>query len=198
MKKNIANQSVQLFAFAIVDLTVGETNYHTGQPVLGIADTITCNVSIDGGTATPTSDVHPVETEDGYYLLFLSQAETNGDTVDFYPQSSIDGVQVIAVHHCRVTETVEAVSYSCQPGHFGLEFFGPTCTGTTGAESSDSCTVGGLLGKHAAEPKSVTVDGVTVTQHSLVELIALDNHMVAKSAARRGIRFQKLIPPGAV
>lgn len=62
----------------------------------------------------------------------------------------------------------------------------------------DSSAVESLIADCMAEPKSVTVDGVSVTKHSLSELIALDKHNAAKCAARRGIRFQKLVPPGAV
>lgn len=49
-----------------------------------------------------------------------------------------------------------------------------------------------------SQPKSVMVDGVSMTQHSLPELIALDKHNTAKAAARTGIKFQKIVPPAAV
>lgn len=72
--------------------------------------------------------------------------------------------------------------------------FGPAPCST----DDDSSAVESLIADRMAEPKSVTVDGVSVSQHSLSELIALDKHNAAKCAARRGIRFQKLVPPGAV
>jgi hypothetical protein len=53
----------------------------------------------------------------------------------------------------------------------------------------------------AAKPSSGTVDGVTVTQRPLSELIAADKYMAAKNAtknkAHRGLRFGKIVPPGA-
>lgn len=53
----------------------------------------------------------------------------------------------------------------------------------------------------AAEPKQVTVDGVTVVQHSLQDLIAADQYLKGQKAAKspsRGLRFTKLVAPGAV
>lgn len=53
----------------------------------------------------------------------------------------------------------------------------------------------------AAGPKSVTVDGTNVQAHSIKELIEADQHLAGKSGAastrHRGIRFSKLVPPGA-
>jgi hypothetical protein len=57
-----------------------------------------------------------------------------------------------------------------------------------------------ILRKSAANPASISVDGQTVTEHSLSELIALDCHLRAIDAAENdataGIRFATFIPPG--
>lgn len=52
----------------------------------------------------------------------------------------------------------------------------------------------------AAGPSSVSGDGHSVSQQSVGDLIAADKHLAAKSAAARahmGLRFTKLVPPGA-
>jgi len=52
----------------------------------------------------------------------------------------------------------------------------------------------------AAQPQTTIVDGTTVSQHSLTELANLADRQAAKSSANknhRGLRFNKLIPPGA-
>ena len=81
-------------------------------------------------------------------------------------------------------------------GYFDSSYFGGLDASTPRCD--ESAAVGSLIADRMAEPKSVTVDGVSVSQHSLSELIALEKHNAAKCAARRGIRFQKIIPPGAV
>lgn len=93
MKKNVAGQKVRVFAF----------NRTTNVPVTGDAANITCKASKDNGAATALGDVNPTETEDGYYLFDLTQAETNADTLDFYPESSTPNVQVIVTNHDRQT-----------------------------------------------------------------------------------------------
>lgn len=53
----------------------------------------------------------------------------------------------------------------------------------------------------ASEAKQVTVDGVTMVQHSLPDLIAADRYLKGQAAARspsRGLRFTKLVRPGTV
>ena len=52
----------------------------------------------------------------------------------------------------------------------------------------------------AEKPVSMSVDGVTVTQRPIADLIAADRYLSAKRAARnrsRGIRFSQMVPPGA-
>src|SRR5688572_10236120 len=100
MIRNQAGQSIRVFAFTLA----------TGAPATGDAANITCKVSKDNGTAAALTDINPTETEDGYYLFSLTQAETNADTLDFYPESSTSGVQVIVTNHDR--QTVAATSTS--------------------------------------------------------------------------------------
>lgn len=54
----------------------------------------------------------------------------------------------------------------------------------------------------AGNPRRTTIDGVTAEEHSLPDLIALDNHLQARRAARRtpaqrlsGLCL-KIVPPG--
>jgi hypothetical protein len=52
----------------------------------------------------------------------------------------------------------------------------------------------------AENPQSANVDGVSVTQRSVSELIEADKYLEAKKAARRknrGLRYTKIVPPGA-
>lgn len=93
MFKNTAGQEIRVFAF----------NRTSAAPVTGDAANITCKVSLDNGTPIALTDTNPTETEDGYYLFSLTQAETNGDTVDFYPESSTSDVQVIVPSFDRHT-----------------------------------------------------------------------------------------------
>lgn len=57
----------------------------------------------------------------------------------------------------------------------------------------------------ATNPASVSVDGQTVQAHNLKDLIEADRYLTQKTAAANanqqrpgGIRFTKLLPPGAV
>lgn len=54
--------------------------------------------------------------------------------------------------------------------------------------------------ENATGPAEVTIDGQTVKQHSLKDQIEADRHLTTGQAAdhpRRGIRFSKLVSPGA-
>lgn len=54
--------------------------------------------------------------------------------------------------------------------------------------------------QNAAGPAKVAGDAGSVEQHSLPDQIAADRYLKAKEAAaskRRGLRFSKLVPPGA-
>ena len=53
---------------------------------------------------------------------------------------------------------------------------------------------------NAQGPAKVTGDAGSIEQHSPSEQIAADRYLTAKEAAkskRRGLRFNKLVPPGA-
>jgi hypothetical protein len=93
MRKNTSGQTLRVIA-------INTTN---GATLDDQASTITCKVSIDGGTATPLADTHPTYTEDGCYIFNLTKAETNGYSLDFYPECSIENVLVFPVNHDRQT-----------------------------------------------------------------------------------------------
>lgn len=80
-------------------------------------------------------------------------------------------------------------------GHFSSLYFGPP---VVSAHEYSAILRDAAMDEHAAEPKSVTVDGVTVANHSLPDLVALDKHQRATCAAKRGIKFTKLTMPSAV
>lgn len=57
------------------------------------------------------------------------------------------------------------------------------------------------LESNATGPAEVTTDAGTVKQHSLKDQIEADKYLTNKSAVeqnRRGLRFNKLVPPGTV
>ena len=52
----------------------------------------------------------------------------------------------------------------------------------------------------AASGKSVTTDGLTVTQQDLSQIIEADRYLKAQDGAanrHRGLRFTRLVPPGS-
>lgn len=56
-----------------------------------------------------------------------------------------------------------------------------------------------LIAQNAADPRSATEDGLTVSQHSLPDQIAADRYLKSEKAVRtkrRGLSFTKLRPPG--
>ncbi len=87
LQKNVAGQKWRVFAF----------NKTTNAPVTGDAANITAKIAKDWAAAAATNDVNPTEVEDGYYLFDLTQAESNADALDLYPESSTADVQVIGV-----------------------------------------------------------------------------------------------------
>lgn len=93
MFKNTSGQKIRVLAFNRVTSTV----------VTGDADNITCKISKNNATTVDLTDLHPVETEDGFYLFDLTQEETNADTIDFYPESSTANVTVIVPNYNRQT-----------------------------------------------------------------------------------------------
>lgn len=92
MYRNTAT-TLKVFAF----------NRNTAAPVTGDAANITCRFSVDGGARSAIADATPTELEDGFYLFDLTAAETNGATVDYFPESATPNVQVICVEHARHT-----------------------------------------------------------------------------------------------
>ncbi|MBX3497760.1 MAG: hypothetical protein KF769_16115 [Parvibaculum sp.] len=53
---------------------------------------------------------------------------------------------------------------------------------------------------NAAQPAKASVDGQTVEQHPLKDQIEADRYLASKDAARKpglGVKFAKLVPPGA-
>lgn len=57
-----------------------------------------------------------------------------------------------------------------------------------------------VIRDNAAGPARVAGDAGTVEQHTLSEQIAADKFLAAKEAAKspsRGLRFNKLVPPGS-
>lgn len=55
------------------------------------------------------------------------------------------------------------------------------------------------IGDLATGPQSMSVDGQTVNERSISELIEADKYLKEVAAAKRsklGLRFAKLIPPG--
>lgn len=82
MHKNVASQKFTCRAY---DST-------TGLPATGDAANITCKVAIDDGSTAAVTDTNPTELESGLYRFDLTQAETNGDKLEFIPVSSTSGI----------------------------------------------------------------------------------------------------------
>jgi hypothetical protein len=95
MIRNTAYQRWRVFAF----------NATTNLPVLGDATNITAKISLDNANPVDLNDINPVETEDGYYLFDLLQAETDARNLALYPESGTPNVQVIGVPWSYVTKT---------------------------------------------------------------------------------------------
>ena len=103
MRKNLAGQKWRVFAF----------NRSTGVPVTGDALNITSKISVDFGSRVALTDTNPTEAEDGYYYFDLTQAETNGDTLEVFPESGTSGVQVIGCPgHWSTTQLVNVLPFS--------------------------------------------------------------------------------------
>lgn len=87
LQKNVAAQKWRVFAF----------NKTNGNALAGDAANITGKIAKDWAGAIATNDVNPTETEDGYYNFDLTQAETNADALDLFPESATPNIQVIGV-----------------------------------------------------------------------------------------------------
>lgn len=86
MIKNQPDQRWRLFAF----------NRITSDPVTGDAANITAKLEKDYTGLQPTVAA-PVEIEDGYYYVPLTQAETDANVLSLIARSSTPDVQVIGV-----------------------------------------------------------------------------------------------------
>ena len=156
MYRNISGQTIRVFAF----------NLLTSEPVLGDAPNITCKVSKDDGPRNDMQDQNPDETEDGYYIFNVNKGESDGTTVDFYPESSTPDVQVITVYHNRYT--VDLTPPPCTPS------CGPT--GDTAAVCpTDFQDLQDLVG-----PKRVKTKEVEIEAHRLMDLQALQERRSCK------------------
>lgn len=95
--KNVASQKVRVFAFA----DAGHASLDAGEPVTGDAANISARVAVDNAALGASNDAAPTEVDatnaKGYYEFDATQAETNGDVIEWYPQSSTAGVQVVTV-----------------------------------------------------------------------------------------------------
>jgi hypothetical protein len=61
--------------------------------------------------------------------------------------------------------------------------------------------VSNKLAEAAVGPKRVRTDAGEVEAHDLVDIIEADKHLAAKAAASsksRGLRFNRIIPPGTI
>jgi hypothetical protein len=67
--------------------------------------------------------------------------------------------------------------------------------------ADDNSDLGDAIESNAEGPRRVEGDMGSVEQHNLKDQIEADKYLAAKQAARkkrRGLRFNKLIPPGSV
>lgn len=89
MLKNVASQSIQLFAFIP----------STGLPKTGDAANITAYVSKDHGAVTVLADTTAAEMDatnaKGVYVFTLAQAETNADELAFTAKSATADVSIV-------------------------------------------------------------------------------------------------------
>ena len=95
--KNTAAQKLRVFAFA----DAGHATLDSGEPVTGDAANITAQTAVDNAALGATNDVNPVEVDatnaPGVYEFDPTQAETNGDIIEWYARSSTAGVQVVTL-----------------------------------------------------------------------------------------------------
>ena len=61
-------------------------------------------------------------------------------------------------------------------------------------------TIADAIRENAAGPVKASGDSISVEQHSLQDQIAADRYLASKAAAKqphRGLRFSRIVPPGA-
>ena len=110
MFKNVASQKVTFFAF----------NSTTNAPVTGDAANITPYVSKDDGAVTAMTDTSATELDStnakGYYIVDVSQSESNADKLLFSAKSSTANVVVIAVPAVIYTTPASFTSFVTPTG----------------------------------------------------------------------------------
>ncbi len=61
-------------------------------------------------------------------------------------------------------------------------------------------TIADAIRENAAGPAKASGDSISVEQHSIQDQIAADRYLASKAAAKqphRGLRFSRIVPPGA-
>lgn len=61
-------------------------------------------------------------------------------------------------------------------------------------------TIADAIKENAAGPAKASGDSISVEQHSIQDQIAADRYLASKRAANRphrGLRFSRIVPPGA-
>lgn len=151
--------------------------FNAAGSVTGDAAQITAKISKDYGPRIDLADVNPTEAEDGYYYFDLTASETDANRLELFPDSSTSGVEVLGDPPSQWTTTT-----------------------TSGSGGSGGGAAAGSVAEAMGEPKRASSDGVMVEQHSLADMIAAEKHVAKQTAASNkygGMRFQKLVPPGA-
>lgn len=124
MLRNTPGQFWKVFAFHRI----------SGTPIVGDAAAITARISFDNDTPVDTAVQHPTETENGYYLFPLTQAETDADRLDIYPESTTDLVQVVG----------SPSVYHPAPSPNGGVLQGPNTVGITTQDQDDESPLAGV------------------------------------------------------
>lgn len=158
MFKNTASQKLTVLAFA----DAGHATLDAGDKVTGDAANITLKVEQDDdGVRSASNDTNPTETEDGQYVFDLTQAETNGDKLTLYPESSTAGVQVVALPSSVVyTRPVDWANFETSLTNYTAET--------------------GLSGTDLAELQSTLSAGIVAETHNdtLIERLQVITAMV--------------------
>jgi hypothetical protein len=137
MFKNVASQSIQLFAFDTA----------TNLPKTGDAANITAYVSKDHGTVTVLADTSAAEMDatnaPGVYVFGLAQGETNADELTFSAKSSTSGIRIVPRFVTTTPTDIAAIKAK---------------TDNLPSDPADASVVAGLIA--AAEAKIDTIDTV--------------------------------------
>lgn len=154
MFKNTAGQLITVYAYTA----------STGLPLTGDAANITCTTIKDGGTPAALTTNTATELNNslrkGYYTFPVSQGETNGDILDFFPQSSTSGIVVVASPPRVFT----------RPAAFGLvagAANGLTIAGSNAATTFATLTVSGAMTLAAVSLTTLTASGAVALQSTV-------------------------------